>query len=148
MPESETLSAPHPSAPLRGLPKGKGLKPCGSKQEKPSPTPSVPVAVQAHQGRFAPLRGAQVGILDPSSRRRAGPMVGTGRRTGLSAVRTKNTVQRRRRGTSSMDQWGGRHGRRPDCDRRPNRPGRAWRDIAGSGAGAAAPQMSDCRAGT
>ncbi len=65
------------------------------KGETPSPTPSVPAAVQPHQGRFAPLRGAQTGILDPSGRRRAEPMVGTGRGTGLlqSEQGTWNEVQ-------------------------------------------------------
>jgi hypothetical protein len=54
-----------------------------TRRKVPSPTSSVPAAVQPHQGRFAPLRGAQAGILDPSGRRRADGIVGTGRGTGL-----------------------------------------------------------------
>lgn len=36
-----------------------------------------------HQGRFAPLRGAQEGILDPSARPPPCKIAGTGRGTGF-----------------------------------------------------------------
>lgn len=49
-----------------------------------SSTSNLPIAVQPHQGHFVPLRGAQAGIFDLAGCRRAGPMAGTGRGTGLS----------------------------------------------------------------
>lgn len=62
----------------------------------PSPASSMASASLPHQGRFAPLRGAQAGILDPSASPPPCRYAGTGRGTGLFTVRTRNMLRKGR----------------------------------------------------